>query len=413
MGGGAKRAAVETSLRRSGWVGDDGDDAALRVRALYASELRAEAEAWERDGGVPASVFARLGAAGAFAARWPDRGAGPGDVAMGATIVRETALASVGGAIAVSIHTETYFRALARCEYGAKAWEEAIRGERVGALAITEATGGSTPTRCATSARRSGDGWTLSGHKHYVSNARAATDCVVFARTGEGRDFSSFTMFMVPLDAAGVRLEPHRLVASRASATAMLDLDDVKIGDERRVGRVGSGLILLLEFLRGERIAAACGGLAVAELCFEMALGFAEQRHLAGVPLRQHQAVAHRLAERASEIAAGRALLHERLAAAQRGQISSAEAGQVKMVANRIAWRVADEAVQLLGGRGLTEETRLAQIWRDVRIGRIGGGSDEVQLELIGQSLRPGELADHPAVVEARAAACEGGDETA
>lgn len=384
-------------------------DVAQRVRALFADELRPEADAWERDGGVPRSVFERLAATGAFAARWPDGARNPGDVGIAAAIIREMALTSVGGAIATGTHMEGFFRALARCEYGADVWEDALRGQRVGAMSITEATSGSKPTTCGTRARQSADGWVISGHKHYVSNMRAATDCVVFTRTDDGRDLSNFTMFVVPLDAPGVRVTPHELVGARASASAMLDLDEVAVGDDRRAGRRGSGLMLLLEFLRAERVMAACAGLAVAELCLEIALAFTELRQISGVPVRQHQAIAHRLAELQSEIAAGRALTLERVDMAQRGQISSAEAGQAKLVLNRIACRAADEAVQMLGGRGFTEETGLSRIWRDIRIGRIGGGTDEVQLELISQSLRLGELSTHPAVRRVQAAAIEEG----
>jgi alkylation response protein AidB-like acyl-CoA dehydrogenase len=375
------------------------------IRALYANELRAEAVEWERDGGVPRSVFRRLAEAGAFEARWPDGALGQGDLDVSAAIVRETALASVGACVAIGTHLEAYFRALARCEYGREVWDDAIAGRRVGAMAVSEATGGSAPTKCETVAERSGDGWVLSGHKHYVSNMRAAGDCVVFTRTARKSDLTSFTLFVVPLEAEGVRITPHEVTAARASATAMLDLDEVLVPDERRVGSAGSGLVMLLELLRAERLGAASAGLAVAELCFEIALAFAERREMGGSSLRMHQAIAHRLAELSSEIAAGRALLTERLAAAREGRISSAEAGQVKLVLNRTAWRAADEAMQLLGGRGFTEETGLDRIWRDIRIGRIGGGTDEVQLELVAQSLRPGPLAEHPVVRAAAASA--------
>jgi alkylation response protein AidB-like acyl-CoA dehydrogenase len=375
------------------------------IRELYTTRLRAEAVEWERDGGVPASVYRSLAEVGAFAARWPDGALGNGDLDVSAAIVRETALASVGACVALGTHLEAYFRALARCEYGRAVWAEALAGRRIGALSISEATGGSTPTRCATRATRAGDLWTLSGHKHYVSNMRAATDCVVFARTARKSEMTSFTLFVVPLDAEGVEVTLHDVVAARASATAMLDMNDVVVGDERRVGRVGSGLALLLELLRAERLGAACAGLAVAELCFEIALAFAERRQIGDSSVRAHQAISHRLAEVASDIAAGRALLAERLAAAKATGVSSAEAAQAKLVLNRVAWRAADEAMQMLGGRGFTEETGLARIWRDIRIGRIGGGTDEVQLELVSQSLRAGALADHPVVAAAAAAA--------
>lgn len=381
------------------------EDATERISALYRDIRRGEVDAWERDRGVPRSLYERLAAAGAFGARWPERSPGPGQVDVAAHVIRESAQTSVGACIAIGTHMEGYFRALARSAYGERTWDDALTGRAVGAMSVTERAGGSNPSNCSTVADRDGDCWKLTGHKHYVSNLRAATDVVVFARTHDGHPLSSFTLFIVPTEAPGVTITPHPLVGAAASATAMLDLDGVVIDDERRVGAVGSGLVLLLDFLRAERVMAACAGLAVADLCFEIALTYAERRMVGDTPLRQQQAIAHRLATLASEIAAGRALLAERLAAAQRGQITSAEAGQAKLVLNRVAWSAADEAMQILGGRGFTEETPLARIWRDIRIGRIGGGTDEVQLELIAQSLRTGELAGHPAVEAAADAA--------
>jgi acyl-CoA dehydrogenase/citronellyl-CoA dehydrogenase len=240
----------------------------------------------------------------------------------------------------------------------------------------------------------------VNGHKHYVSNAGAATDLIVFARTGRSRELNDFTVFLVPTDAVGVTITPHELVGARASGTCAVGLEGVEIGDERRVGRVGGGLALLFDFLRGERMAAASGSLAAAELCFEIALTWASARDSAGEPLRARQAIAHRFAILSSEIAAGRAFLADRIERAQNGGITSAEAAQAKYVLGRLAWRAADEAMQILAGHGYTEETGFAQLWRDIRIGRIGGGTDEVQLEIVAKGLRPGALADHPLVRE-------------
>lgn len=376
-----------------------------RIRELFETSFREEAREWEANCGIPKSAFERLAQAGAFEARWPNGAREPGNVEIGALLVRETALASVGACIAVGTHLEVFFRALARSEHGAEAWPDALAGRALGAFAVSEYAGGSNPTNCETAADRSEGGWVLNGHKHYVSNAGTATDLIVFARTSRGRDLSDFTVFLVPVDAPGVSVAPHKLLGARASGTCAVDLDGVWVGDERRVGGVGTGLALLLEFLRGERMAAATGSLAVAELCLEVALAWMDSRDSGGERLRHKQALAHRIAFLASEVEAARALLSDRLVRAQAGRITSAEAAQAKFVIGRVAWHAADEAMQILAGHGYTEETRFAQFWRDVRVGRIGGGTDEVQLELVAQSLRPGELASHLLVREIQVAA--------
>lgn len=371
---------------------------AANIRDLFAASLREEAAVWECDGAVPRDAFERMADTGAFEARWPRGAREPGDVEIGALLVRETALASIGGCVAVGTHLEVFFRALARSEYGLDRWNDALAGRLIGGLAVSEYGGGSNPSSCETRAEPGGDGWVLNGNKHYVSNAQTATDLTVFARTNRGRDLSDFTMFLVPSDAAGVTITPHELVGARASGTCAVGLSDVQICDERRVGSVGGGLVLLLECLRGERLAAASACLAAAELCREVALAWASNRNCGREPLRHKQTIAHRLASLECEIAAARALLAERIEKAQHGRMSSAEAAQVKFVIGRLAWRAAEEAMQILAGHGYTEETPFAQLWRDIRIGRIGGGTDEVQLEIVAQSLRPGALAAHDLV---------------
>ena len=381
---------------------DDHERVIEEIRLLFREDLDQHVSDWEHERGVPAWVFERLGAIGAFRARWPNRGRQPGRIDVAATIAREASLISVGAAIAISTHTEAYFSSLARSKYGERTWHDALAGRAIGALAISESGGGSHPTaHCETRAERASSGWVLHGHKQYVSNMRAATDIVVFAQTGRARGVSGFSFFIVPKEARGITVITHQLTASAASATAMLELDRVEVPDERRVGSVGSGVFILLELLCAERLAAACGALAMAELCFEIALAYADRRLIDGVPLRQRQAVGHKLASLATEIAAGRALVAERLLAAHAGRLAAAEACQAKLMLSRVAWRAADDAVQMLGGLALLEQTPLARIWRDVRVARIGGGTDEVHREIISRSLRSGELRDHPAVLAA------------
>jgi acyl-CoA dehydrogenase len=368
---------------------------ARRIREFIASSLRPEAEQWEQDGAVPASVFRRLGDVGAWAARWPDGARSAGDVTAGDVTIREIAISSFGAAVAISIHQEAFFRALDRSEWGSANWGPAIAGEVIGALAVSERGSASNPADCRTTGRRSGQGWVLSGHKHYVSNAPAATDLAVFARTSERTDLTAFTIFVVPKAAPGVDVTRHRMVGAAASGTAMVDLHEVAVGDERIAGSVGMGLPLLIELLRGERLAAASSCAAVAELCFEVALAWADRRIVHGRAVRHHQSIAHRLAALQSEVACGGAFLRERLELARSGRVTPGSAAQAKHV---LAGRAVDETIQLVGGHGYLEETALARLWRDVRLGRIGGGTDEVQLELVARSLRSGPLLDHPLV---------------
>jgi acyl-CoA dehydrogenase len=385
-------------------------DVEARIRELFGRALRDEAAGWEQHAALPREVIARIAATGAFAARWPTDSRDPGNAALGVLLVQEMALCSVGACIALGTHLEVYFRALSRSAYGRERWADAIDGRAIGAFAVSEYSGGSNPSNCRTTATRTPDGWRLDGRKHYVSNAASATELVMFTRTSDVRDLSDFTVFLVPTDAPGVTIVPHEIAGARASGTCRVEIDGVELSDDHRVGGVGRGLVLLLEFLRGERIAAAAGSVAVAELCLEIALTWLRERRSGPGALREKQALVHRLASLSSEVAAARALLDDRVRRAQAGRLTSAQAAEAKFFIGRLAWRVADEAMQILAGHGYTEETPFAALWRDVRIGRIGGGTDEVQLELIAQGLHVDRHAEHPLVAAIGAAAVPGGD---
>src|SRR5207302_10958277 len=140
--------------------------------------------------------------------------------------------------------------------------------------------------------------------KLYVSNVPPADECLVFARSADRGTFSDFSLFLVPTAAPGFSATPHELVGSHASGTHVVGLREVAVPAERLVGRPGTGLAHVLDFLRLERAWAAAACSAIAELCFEMALTYAGEREIAGRPLTGHQAIAHRLADMSTHVAA-------------------------------------------------------------------------------------------------------------
>lgn len=373
-----------------------------QVRALFRGELLAVAQEWEDAGAVPREVFARLGAAGVFRARW-DRESAPGlgDLEIGATIVRESAIVSPGGGVAIGAHIDPYLTCLRDCEYGGRALALALDGGLVGAVGISEPAGGSNPGACSTTAKRVRGGWEITGVKQYVSNLVTAHDCVVLARTGP-EALHGLSLFVVPVHDGIVDQEPHAMSGSRASGTARATFRGVGVGDDRLVGELGTGLRRVAKMLEVERMWAAVGGATLAELSLELALAFATARRPYGKALRRHQAIAHRLAEMSIEVEAARVLAESQLQAAEAGRLNPMSVAKAKVFTAGVASRVSDAAVQIMGACGYTEETCMSRVWRDVRVGRIGGGTDEVLKELISRGLTGGPLKDLPAVREVR-----------
>jgi alkylation response protein AidB-like acyl-CoA dehydrogenase len=383
-----------------------------RLRQLVITEFYPQVPLWDAAGRVPASAFERLAETGALVARWsPASAAGDIDTAV-ALADACGLLTSAGAGVSFMAHTEGFVAATRRCEFGSQHRSEIDTGRRIGCIAISEATSGSVVTSCGTVAEQTPDGWRINGHKHFVSNFSTATDCVTFVRTAHRERMDDYTIFIVPTDAPGVRATPHDLIGARASGTVMVDFTDVEIDDSRRVGKVGAGLQFLLGFLSFERFWAAIGSVVSAELCLEMSNAWAERRQIGGVALRDHQAILHRLADLACVVTAARALVDNLIVQAREGNLTSGNAAMGKLYSSRVAWRVADETMQLLGGRGYTMATPIGRMWADSRLMRIGGGTDEVLRELVARTQRQGTLRRHPAVdtvIEAAVIETDGG----
>jgi alkylation response protein AidB-like acyl-CoA dehydrogenase len=404
------RGAADLGL---GGLARPGDGTAPRsvitqLEHVFRDEFAEQTPDWEKAGRIPPAAFARLGRTGAFEARWSAARGGLGDVDVAATLARESALLSLGATIGIAAHCDGFLLAVRRAACADTLYSEALAGRQIGCVAISEPTSGSDVTHCATRAVRHGARWVLDGRKHYVSNVLTATECVVFARTGTAGNLTDFTLFLVPTQAPGVRSTPHDLVGTRASGTCMVDFAEVEVDADRVVGEIGSGLSQLVEILRLERLWAALGCAAIARLCVEIALAFTTRRWVGGKPLRQHQAIAHRLADMDTLAHAAEVVAERVLEAARHGALTTSIAARGKLFASRTACACADEAVQLLGGAGYTEATPMARIWRDVRLTRIGGGTDEVLRELLVRSLRRGPLAGLPSVRSAVDAAQAG-----
>lgn len=363
-----------------------GDPAAVegfreRVRAAF-EPFHAETGQWERDGHLPRELFAALGKAGIFRERWAV-GAATG-LELGRALVDELAPLSGGATLAVSIHCEVFAHALRA--YGGKTHagilDEALDGRVVGCVALTEPGGGSDLYAMKTTATRGdGGGWRLTGLKRYTTNVGRATHVLTLARTGPGEH--AFSLFLVPLDRPGVRVTRFfETLGMRSADTGGVEFD-VELDDRDLVGRAGAGLIYVLKLLDYERIAAAVGLVSSARAALRLAAAHLRRRVQFGSRLFDHQALAHRLADRWAEVEAAAALIEQACGAARGEQLPHHLVAAAKMIAARSGTAAIDEAIQLFGGRGYTEDYPLERMYRDGRLARIGGGTDEMLRQII------------------------------
>ena len=351
-----------------------------RVRDIFEPFSEHTGE-WEKDGHLPRELFAAFGKAGIFRDRWA-LGAG-GGLPLARALFEEIAPLNGGAMLALSIHTEVFVHALR--VYGGRPHEdivdEALAGQVIGCVALTEPGGGSDLYSMGTSATRDGDCWRLTGVKRFTTNVGRASHVLTLARTGTGEH--AFSLFLVPLDSPGVTVTRFfDTLGMRSADTGGLEFD-VRLDERAVVGRRDAGLVYVLKLLDYERIAAAFGLVATARAALALTAAYLRERVQFGRRLFDHQAIAHRLADRWAETEAAAGLVDAACHAIRGDQLPHHLVAAAKLIAARTTAAATDEAIQVFGGRGYTEDYPLERMYRAARLARIGGGTDEMLRQII------------------------------
>jgi alkylation response protein AidB-like acyl-CoA dehydrogenase len=380
-----------SSTRRHFVFTDEHDQLRESIRRFVARELAPHAEEWEETT-FPDWVFRRLGELGFLGLSMPEEYGGQGgDYYCNLVLAEEMAGAdSAGTAMGVAVHTDMAMPPIER--FGTDAQKRdwlapAIRGEKILCLGITEPDAGSDVGAIKTLAVPDGDDYVINGSKTYITNGHRADVIVLLTKTDPAAGHDGFTLFLVPLDAPGV-IRERRLVklGMHASDTALLSFQDVRVPASAVLGEVGRGFHLIMWELQGERLIGAAGCVAAAQRCFEKTLAFAKERTAFGTEIGHHQANRHKFAEMATKIETARQLVYTTAWRFARGEYPVREISMAKLHASRIAVEVADTCIQIHGGAGYMREYGVERVWRDMRLHRIGAGTDEIMLEVIGRS---------------------------
>ncbi|HEX4218787.1 MAG TPA: acyl-CoA dehydrogenase family protein [Acidimicrobiales bacterium] len=346
----------------------------------------------EENRSVPPELWLAMGRAGLLGLTIPEEhGGNPGDSLAVAILAEELARASSG--IAITPLVSSYMAAPHIASYGTDEQRSTYlpglaSGAQLAAIAVTESGAGSDVAAITTRAIPLGshdDGWSISGSKTFITNAGLSDVMVVAARVAEDTGHRGISTFLVPTDTAGLTLgPPFRKLGWRSSDTREVFFDRVEVPATALLGKEGRGFYQIMERFQLERIVLAAMGVGLAGACLEESYAHLTGRRAFGGALIDKQTVRHRLASMAVDLDAARALTY---LAAERHQCSHPEAARsvavAKFYAAQAANRVADDAVQLFGGSGFMDETVVTRHFRDARILRIGGGTDEIQLEIL------------------------------
>jgi butyryl-CoA dehydrogenase len=364
------------------------------ARAFAQKELAPHAAEWDRAAQFPTAVLGELGRLGFMGMLVPPEYGGAGVDHVSYALAFEEIAAGDGGISTILSVNALCCGALLR--YGSDEQKRRYlrplaTGDKLAAFCLTEPQAGSDAAAIKTRARRSGNRWVLSGTKQFITSGSTAQLALVFAVTDPAAGRHGISAFIVPTDAAGYRVTRlEKKLGQRASDTAQLAFDDIELAPDQMLGGEGEGYRIALANLEVGRIGIAAQAVGMARAAYEAAVAYAKERESFGQKLIAHQAVAFRLADMATQIAAARALVREAAERRDAGEAALEAAAMAKLFASEMAERVASDAVQIHGGYGYVEGFPVERIWRDVRVCQIYEGASDIQRMLIARAIAQG-----------------------
>jgi citronellyl-CoA dehydrogenase len=368
---------------------------ALRAttQRFIAEKVNPFVDQWEADEIFPAhQVFKGMGDLGLLGLDKPVENGGSGlDFSYGAVFAEALADINCGGIpMATGVQTDMATPALAKrgsAELRAEFLAPAIAGDYVACLGVSEVGSGSDVASIKTQARKvGGDGgdYIINGGKMWTTNGTQADFCCVLANTSDGSGHKNKSLIIVPMKTPGVSVARKlKKIGMNASDTAQLHFDDVRVPQRYRIGEEGMGFMYQMEQFQIERLWGALNCGAMAQRAIDHTITYTRERQAFGRSILDNQWVHFKLAELQTEVEALRSLAWRGVEMVVRGQDATQLATMAKLKAGRTIREVADGCLQFWGGMGYMMESPVSRIWRDGRLTSIGGGADEVMLQIL------------------------------
>ena len=266
-----------------------------------------------------------------------------------------------------------------------------IKGEIVGCLAITEPGGGSDVQAVRTSAIKEGDHYIVNGSKTFITNGVLSDFLIVVVKTNPDVKASrGISLLIIDRDTPGVSATYLDKLGWRASDTGEIAFDDVRVPTHNLLGAEGQGFMYIMQHFVSERLSMGSGGVAAAAYTLELTLKYINEREAFGKKINRFQVLRHRIAQMSAEIEMLRIFTYSLYARYNDGDYPVKEASMCKLLGTQLADKVATQCLQMFGGYGYMESYPLARIFRDARLGQIGGGTSEIMCEIISRMMIEG-----------------------
>lgn len=366
------------------------------LKEFLQREVVPHVEKWEKEGTIERFIWKKVGEMGYFGLNVPEAYGGL-DLDLFYTVIFLEELQKINsGGFAAAMWAHAYLAMTHVNKEGDDRIKKAylapsVEGEKIGCLCVTEPFGGSDVAGMRSTAIRQDDHYLLNGSKTFITNGVYGDYMVVAAKTAPELGNKGISMFIIDSDMAGVSVNKLDKLGWRASDTAEIAFDNVKIPIENRMGEEGKGFAYIMQHFALERLVMGVNAHARSEYAIEYVMQYMSERSTFGKTINKYQALRHKIADMASEVEVCKTFNYHVAKLLNDGVYVVKEATMSKLVSTKVADEVAYGCLQMLGGYGYMEDYPMARLLRDSRLGPIGGGTSEILREIIAKMIIDGK----------------------
>lgn len=361
-------------------------------RDFLQKEVVPHIEKWEKTGTIERFIWKKFGEMGFFGLNYPEAYGGMQLDLFYTVIFLEELQKIKSSGFAAAMWAHAY---LAMTHLNAEGDERikqeylvsSINGDKIGALCVTEPFGGSDVAGMRTTATKSGDKYIINGSKTFITNGVYADYYVVAAKTKPELGNKGISIFLLDASTTGISATKLDKLGWRASDTAEIAFDNVEIPAENLMGEANNGFPYIMQHFAFERLIMAINAHARGEYAIEYTIEYMEQREAFGKKISQFQALRHTLVDHATEVEHCKIFNYAAIARLNKGEYVVKEATMAKLKSTKVADEAIYSCLQMLGGYGYMEEYPLARLFRDSRLGPIGGGTSEIMREILSKMI--------------------------
>jgi alkylation response protein AidB-like acyl-CoA dehydrogenase len=361
---------------------------------------------WEKEGSIPREIYRKFGEMGYFGLSIPEAYGGSNvDRWYEVVLHEEMAKVNSGGfAAAMGAHfflAMTHINGEGNHEQKTKYLIPGCEGKLIGCMAVTEPFGGSDVQAIRTTAVREGDHYIINGSKTFITNGVYSDYIVAACKTNPtAKGANGISMIVIPRNTPGVSANKLNKLGWHASDTGEIAFDNVKVPVENLLGEENKGFFYIMQHFVSERLSMAVGAVAASEHALDVTLKYINERTAFGKKINEFQVLRHRIAQMASEIEKNKQFVYSLYQRFQDGDYLVKEASMAKLLCTQMCDKVTFECLQMFGGYGFMEDYPLARMWRDARLGQIGGGTSEILCEIISKAMIDGKGYKSPKIVQ-------------